>query len=201
MFAWLERLGLKRSIYLTFSISVLAVTVVTLVLLSRFVRESLESALRRRGESQVRVLALELDLAVAAADGGMAQEQLDHAFDPDDGAYAIALAADGSVLARRLAPALATQADAIVADHVQRGHPAFHQADGLFSFSAAVRHLEESKGGKGPPPGEARRPQGHVLLGLSTAGLDRQLNQVRLAMTLTLAGAVVFFAGLGWALS
>ena len=69
------------------------------------------------------------------------------------------------------------------------------------SFSAAVRQLDESKGGKSPPPGEARRPQGHVLLGLSTSGLDRQLNQVRLAMTLTLAGAVVFFAGLGWALS
>ncbi|HEU4383381.1 MAG TPA: HAMP domain-containing methyl-accepting chemotaxis protein [Anaeromyxobacteraceae bacterium] len=195
MFAWLEQLGLKRSIYLTFSFSVVAVTVVTMVILNRIVRESLESALRRRGESQMRVL--EMDLALASSDTGLTQEQIDHAFDPEDGAYAIAVRGDGAVLARRLAPALAAQAEAIVADHARRGFPPFHQGDGLFAFSAVVRHLEESKGGHP----QAGRPQGRVLLGLSTAGLDRQLNQARLALAITLAAAAAFFAGLGWALS
>ena len=199
MLAWIERLGLKRSIYLAFSLAVLAVTVATLLLLNRFVRESLESGLRRRGESQARVLALEMDPALSAGDAALAQDQIDHAFDPDDGAYAIALRGDGSVLARRLAPGLATRIEAIVADHARRGYPSFHQADGLYAFGASVGR-EESKGGKLPPPGD-RRPPGQVLLGLSTAGLDRQLNQVRLAMVVTLAGAVVFFGGLGWALS
>src|SRR5574342_839063 len=199
MLAWIERLGLKRSIYLVFSLAVRAVTVATLLLLNRLVRESLESGLRRRGESQARVLALEMDLALSAGDAALAQDQMDHAFDPDDGAYAIALRGDGSVLARRLAPGLVTRLEAIVADHARRGYPSFHQGDGLYAFGAAVGR-EATKGGKLPPPGE-RRPPGQVLLGLSTAGLDRQLNQVRLAMVVTLAGAVVFFGGLGWALS
>jgi methyl-accepting chemotaxis protein len=198
MFAWLERLGLKRSIYLTFSVAVLAVTVVTSLLLNRFVRDSLESALRRRGESQVRMLAIGLNQALAASDAGQAQDQIDHAFDPDDSAYAIALRPDGSVLARRLAPGLAAQAEAIVGDHGRRGYPDFFRADGLFSFSAEIIRRQEQKA---PAPAEARRPQGQVLLGLSTAGLERQLNQARLAMAFTLLGAVVFFAGLAWALS
>ncbi len=200
MMAWLERLGLKRSIYLAFSIAVAAVGMVTLLLLHHFVRESLESALRRRGESQARVLALEMDLALGGNDARLAQEQIDHVFDPDDGAYAIALREDGSVLARRLAPGLSTRVEAIVADHARRGYPPFHQADGLVGFSAAVQRLEEAKGGKPAAPGD-RRTTGQVLLGLSTAGLDQQVNQVRLAMAVTLAAAVIFFAGLGWALS
>jgi methyl-accepting chemotaxis protein len=206
MFAWLERLGLKRSIYLSFLAAVATLAVVTTLILNWMVRDILESSLRRRGETNVRALALQLETAIGAGDADLALEQLSRSFDPEDGAYAVALRPDGTELAKRLAPAMAARADAILAMHVRGVGVSREQAqapdqaalflgEGVLAFAATVRPLARGA------PGEAQRPQGHVLIGLSTAGLDRQLNQVRLAMGLTLAGVVVFFAGLAWALS
>jgi hypothetical protein len=121
MFAWLERLGLKRSIYLTFSAAVAALAVATTLILNWMVRDILESSLRRRGETNVRALALQLETAIGAGDADLALEQLSRSFDPEDGAYAVALRPDGTVLAKRLAPGLATQAEASVGDQGRRG--------------------------------------------------------------------------------
>ncbi len=200
MFAWFERLGLKRSIYLSFSVAVAILAVATTLLLNWMVRDVLESALRRQGETHVEALAVELEAAMAAGDADLVLEQLSRSFDPEDGAYAVALRADGTVLAKRVAPAMAARADAILAMHVRGagasgGEPAVFRGDGVLGFAAAVRPSGKAA------PGQAQRPQGRVLLGLSTAALEREMNHLRLAMGLLLAGAALSFAGLGWVLS
>ena len=200
MLARLERLGLKRSIHLSFTVVVVAVAAV-LLQVDRSVREVLESSLRRRGESQARALALELGMAVEANDAGLAQAQLDRSLDPDDGAYAVALRSDGSVLAERLAPGASGQVEAIVAEHSRLGQPPFFRDEGVYRFSSAVRRLGEGRGAGAASAGEGGKPGGRVLLGLSTSMLGRQLKQVRLGLGLVLAVAVAVSASLGWALS
>lgn len=200
MFAWFERLGLKRSIYLSFSVAVLVLAAATTVLLNWLVRDVMESSLRRRGETHVRALAVELESALAAGDADLALEQISRSFDAEDDAYAVALRPDGTVLAKRLSPAMAARADAILAVHVRdasasREEAAPFRGDGVLGFSAAVRPA--AKGTQG----HAQRSQGSVLLGLSTASLDRELNRLRLAMGLLLAGAALSFSGLAWVLS
>ncbi len=206
MFAWIERLGLKRSIYLSFSAAIAVLAVATTLLLNWMVRDIMESSLHRRGETLVRGMALELEGAMNAGDAGLALDQLSHSFDAEDGAYAVALRPDGSVLAKRLALSMAARADAVLGTHVRSlGAPgerapspdraAFFQGDGVMGFAAVVRSSGRSVAG------EAQRPAGRVLLGLSTANLDREMNRLRLAMGLLLAGAALLFAGLAWVLS
>jgi methyl-accepting chemotaxis protein len=206
VFAQLKTLGLRRSIYLSFSVAVVTVAVGTTLMLNRLVFDALDSALRRRGESLVQVLALELELAVGGNNADLALEELSRSFDPEDGAYAIAMRPDHTILASRLAPAVTAQLDAIVAEHARHeggpqgpalvsGQTASFRGEGVLGFTAQVRPLARGV------PGELRRPEGQVLLGLSTAPLDRRLNQLRLAMGLVLVGATAIFAGLGWALS
>ncbi len=197
MFAWFERLGLKRSIYLSFSVVVVILAVATTAVLNWMVRDVLESSLRRRGETHVQALAVELESAMAAGDADLALEQISRSFDAEDDAYAVALRPDGTVLAKRLSPAMAARADAILAVHVRgagasREEAAPFRGDGVLGFSAAVRPAAKA---------QALRSQGRVLLGLSTASLDREMNRLRLAMGLLLAGAALSFAGLAWVLS
>jgi methyl-accepting chemotaxis protein len=195
----LEKLGLKRSIYLSFSVAIAVVAAFTTVSLGRVLRDALEDSLKRRGESLARMLATELDLAVAADDAPMAQEQLDHVFAGDEVAWAVVLRPDGTVLARRVAPSFDLQAGKGLAEQMRPGAPAFVHDDDVFSFSAPVRQLgfDEGKGARAPVH-DPRRPAGRVIVGLGTAALRRHLGQERLVIGLLLAVAAVLIAALGY---
>ena len=198
----LEKLGLRRSIYLSFSIALALVAVVATLFLSQAVREVLEHSLRRRGESQVRVLALDLDAAVATSDASLAQDQLQTALDPDDGMYAVVLRRDGTILAQHYARGYGDRAQQLAQEHIRRRSTRFFRTDGLLAFSAAVHPGEE--GGPRPlagPLGADHGQTSRVLLGLSTGGLERQLQQVRLIIVLTLAGGLLLFALGGYLLA
>ena len=87
MLDFLEKLGLRRSIYLAFTAVLVAVAVAATALLTAAIREAQEEALRRRGETLTRLLGFELDHAVAAGDSALAQEALDRTFEGEEGAY------------------------------------------------------------------------------------------------------------------
>jgi methyl-accepting chemotaxis protein len=198
----LEKLGLKRSIYISFSVAIALAAVFTTVSLGRVVRNALEESLRRRGESLARMLASELDLAVAADDATLAEGQLEHAFEEEEVAWAAALRADGTVLARRAAPGFEARVEPGVADHLRRPPPAVVAGSDAFSFSAAVRQpgLEEGKGARAPfhaPHG----PPGRVVVGLGTAGLQRHVAQQRLVIGLLLAAVTLVIGAIGWMLA
>jgi methyl-accepting chemotaxis protein len=200
MLDFLEKLGLKRSIYLAFTAVLVVLVVAATALLAGAVRESQEQALRRRGETLTRMLGFELDHAVASDDAALAQEGLDRTFEGDEGAYAIALRADGSVLAARIAPGQRREAAAIAAEHA-RYTERFFRSDGLFAFGGPVRALADSGRGLRPVPYEGQRPPGYVLVGLGTAGLERQVRAVALEIALLVAGAAALFGLLGYLLS
>ena len=193
----LEKLGLKRSIYLSFSIAIALVAAFTIVSLGRVLRDALEDSLKRRGESLARMLATELDLAVAADDAPMAQEQLDHVFAGGEVAWAVALRPDGTVLARRVAPGFEAQAGRGMAEQTRSGAPSFLRDDDVLSFSAPVRQLVAGEAGTRAPGRDPRRPPGRVLVALGTATLQRHLGQERLVIGLLLAAAAVVVAALG----
>jgi methyl-accepting chemotaxis protein len=200
MLDFLEKLGLKRSIYLAFTVVLVVVVVAATALLAGAVREAQEEALRRRGETLTRMLGFELDHAVASGDAALAQEALDRTFDGDEGAYAIALRADGSVLAARIAPGQRREAAAIAAEHAS--HPErFFRSERLFAFGGPVRALADSGRGPRPVPYEGQRPPGYVLVGLGTAGLERLVRAVALEVALLVAGAAALFGLLGYLLS
>jgi len=195
----LEKLGLKRSIYLSFSVAIAIVAAFTTVSLGRVVRDALEESLKRRGESLARMLASELDLAVAEDDAKMAQEQLEHAFEGEEVAWAVALRPDGTVLARRAAPGFETRVEQGLAEHLRRPPPAYVRSGDFFSFSAAVRQLgpDDGKGARAPVQ-DTRRPPGRVVVGLGTDALQRHLGQERLVIGLLLAAVALVIAVIGY---
>ncbi len=186
----LETLGLRRAVYLSFALVLVLVGAATTVVLGRAVRGVLESALERRGASLARMLAADLDVAVAEADEALAREELERVLDFADVLYAVVLRADGSVLAQRLARGMAERGPGLVAEHARRGNPAFFRAGDVLAFTSAVRSPERAPaaGATGPD----RR--GLVLLGLSSEGVESQLARLRLVVVAVLAAGLAVFA-------
>jgi methyl-accepting chemotaxis protein len=190
----LEKLGLKRSLYLAFSLALGAATLVTVLSIGSALRRPLEAGLRHHGESIAHALSLELPSAVAAGNAALAQEEVDHDFRGDEVAWIALLLPDGRVLASRVAPWERRSLDAIVELHrANRLEPHF-VAEGVQAFSATLR--------LGPGrAGEPSRPLGTVLVGLSTRGIAQAVSEAQWTAGLVLVASAALLALLGWILT
>jgi len=190
----LEKLGLKRSLYLAFSVALVVAALVTVVSIGIVVRRALEEALRQHGESTSSALALGLSPAVASGDAALAQEEIEHAFRGEELAWVVVLGPDGHVFVSKIAPWERRGAEGVVALYRERHFEPRFRADGLLAFTeplhATSRRLVDPA-----------RPQGQVLVGLSTRSLLKDVGDAQWTAGLVLFGAALLLGLLGWFLT
>ena len=185
-------LGVKRTLVLSIAIALAVSGTVTAVALTREVKKAEHDSMRKRGESDARVLAAELADALAERRDDRVAQIVEDGWNEGSFSYVVVLRADRTVAAKRFARTHRGTVEEIVSAHVASGMaPSFHVGDDL-AFSRTV-------GAGRVAAGRDERSAGYVLLGLSGAELQQQVADVRnvilglLALGGALLGALVYF--------
>jgi methyl-accepting chemotaxis protein len=192
----IEKLGLKRSLYLAFGATMVVAIAVTGVALESVVGSALEGALEEQSRAEARILALHAAEALAPERPEYAlpalrqlQRQLDLAMRDADTAYLVVVAGpDKKVLARAVRPEWAARLEEAVAAHAARGAEGLQRWNGLYLVSAPVR---------GTPDGPVL---GQVLHGELQAGIAAAVSQVRRTILGILVATCAALLGVLWLL-
>jgi methyl-accepting chemotaxis protein len=183
-------LGVKRTLILSIAFSLAIAGPFTAFLVNREARKSLEHAMRHRGESDVRVLAAELAEPVAERQDDTIAQKVEGGWD-EAFSYVVVLRADRTVAAKRLARSYRGTVEDVIAAHVSAGLPAAFQNGDDIAFTRPVVAAWEK-----PTGGREDRVVGHVLLGISGAELQDQIDDVRNAILGLLLLGGMLLAGL-----
>jgi methyl-accepting chemotaxis protein len=170
----LARLGVKWTLFLAIGAAVVVAGGLTAWSVNRAVLGALEESLLHRGEGDARVLASELSAGLASGGQAAIAARLEERFDENQDAYAVVVRSDLSVAAKRFARGHAEDADAALENHTKAGMGASFQGGGLLRFTAPVTVSQLRPDGT-----HEDRVVGHVLLGLTSTRVNRQLAEVR----------------------
>ncbi len=167
-------LGVKRTLLLSITVALAIAGPLTAYFVNREVRQALEHAMRHRGESDARVLAAELGEALAEKRDDKIVEGVESGWDEATFSYVIVLRSDRTLAAKRLARTYRGTAEQAISAHVSAGMAAsLRYGDGI-AFTRPVTAVWER-----PSGAREERTVGYVLLGLSGAELQEQIDAVR----------------------
>jgi methyl-accepting chemotaxis protein len=194
MLRTLDRLGLKRSLYLAFGVALVLSASAAVVAIGVVVRHSLEEGLLHHGESVVHSLAAELPAAVESGNVARVRDEVEHDVRGAQIVWVLVVRPDGSVVASQVAGSDSPGLDAIVETHRQAGFARTARLPGVLAFSEPLVLAP-------PRAGEAGKPVGHVLLGLSTRGVEAAVARAQWTVALVLLAAAALLAAIGWLLT
>jgi methyl-accepting chemotaxis protein len=187
-------LGVKRTLFLSILMALAVAGTLTAVAVTREVKRAVHESMRKRGEADARVVAAEIAEALAERRDDKIAEEIEGAWDEGAFSYLIVLRADRTVAAKRLARTFQRTAEDAIALHQGAGMAPIVRSDGDIAFTRAVTATWERPGG-----GREERTVGWVVLGLSGADVQQQVEEVRnvilglLAFGGALLGVLVYF--------
>jgi methyl-accepting chemotaxis protein len=187
----ISTLGVKRTLLLSIAVALAIAGPLTAFFVNREVRHALEHAMRHRGESDARVLAAELSEALAQRRDDKVAEEVEGGWDEASFSYVIVLRADSTVAAKRLARRYRGTAEEAVSAHTAAGMAASLQNGDDIAFTLPVTAAWEH-----PSGAHEERTVGYVLLGLSGAELQEQIDDVRNVILSLLAFGGLLLAAL-----
>jgi methyl-accepting chemotaxis protein len=193
MLRTLEKLGLKRSLYLAFGVALLVSAAAAVVAIGAVVRSSLLEGLVHHGESVVHSLAAELPAALEAGNVSRVKEEIEHDVRGAAIVWVVVLRADASVAASVMSATDAPGLEAIVESHRQARFAGMIRLPGVVAFSEPLVLAA-------PRPGETGKPVGRVLVGLSTRGVEESVARAQWTAALVLLSAAGLLAAIGWLL-
>ncbi len=177
MLRQLEKLGLRRSIFVYFALAVIVTAVAFAGAVNWVVHDALETGFLHQGEGEARVLAAEVSHLLASSEqADSIQAAIQGKLGSERSAYLVVLRSDRTVLARQFTPAYAARAEALLWEHLRHLDAPSFKADGLFGFSAAVSPARDAL------DPQAGQPQGWVLLGITEAPLQEQTRRVHVVL-------------------
>ena len=187
-------LGVKRTLFLSILVALVVAGTVTAIAVTSEVKKAVHESMRKRGEADARVIAAQIDDALAGRRDDKVAEVIEEGWDEGAFSYVIVLRPDKSVAAKRLARGFRRGAEEAIALHQDAGMAAVVRSNGDVAFTRPVTAVVERAGGA-----REERNVGWVLLGLSGADLQEQVEEVRnvilglLAFGGVLLGALVYF--------
>lgn len=155
-------LGVKRTLLLSITVSLVIAGPLTAFFVNREVRQALERAMRHRGESEARLLAAELSDALAERHDERVAQRVEGKWDDTSFSYVIVLHADWTVAAKRLSRSFQGRPEEVVAAHTSAGMSRSLRHGDDIGFTRPVTAASEKASG-----GREERTVGYVLLGLS----------------------------------
>ncbi|HEX9308989.1 MAG TPA: methyl-accepting chemotaxis protein, partial [Anaeromyxobacter sp.] len=187
-------LGVKRTLSLSIALALAVSGTFTAWAVNREVKHAVEETMQRRGESDARVIAAELSEALAERRDDKVAQEVEEGWDESSFAYVIVLRADYTVAAKRLSHGYRSNAEEAIRIHTSAGMArSFRHRDDI-AFTRPVTASSDR-----PAGGREERTVGYVLIGLSGAQLQDQVNEVRniilglLAFGGLLLGALVYY--------
>jgi len=187
-------LGVKRTLFLSILVALVVAGTVTAIAVTSEVKKAVHESMRKRGEADARVIAAQIDDALAGRRDDKVAEVIEEGWDEGAFSYVIVLRADKTIAAKRLARGFRRGAEEAIALHQDAGMAAVVRSNGDVAFTRPVTAVVERAGGA-----REERTVGWVLLGLSGADLQGQVEEVRnvilglLAFGGVLLGALVYF--------
>ena len=194
MLQYLDRLGLKRTIYLAFGAALVVVIGVTGWVMTGVVRQELQQALRRRAEADGRLIAMRVAAALAAGKDAAVTGALEGALVEPDDAFVVVLREDRSPAARVARPAHAAELAAAIAEHARHPDRTSFRSGGV----QAMVHPIRLAAGDAPSSAAQGRLVGYLLQGHEASVLNAQLAHVQLAVILLLAAGGLVLMVLAW---
>jgi len=194
----IDKLGLKRTLYATFTAALVLVIGLTAVVLNRVVRTELEDALRRRAESDARLIAAQVAAPLIAGKDDLVAAEIETVLREQDDAYVVVLRADRSIAAKVVKPVHADRVEAVLAEHARHPELSFFAMNGVYALFEPVRAdaSAEARRAGGAATGQLA---GYVLHGHDTAQLNDQLAHIQLViLSLLVCGGVALTALLWW---
>jgi methyl-accepting chemotaxis protein len=186
-------LGVKRTLFLSILLALVVAGTTTAIAVTREVKKAVRESMRKRGEAEARVIAAEIDDALAARRDDKIAEVIEENWDEEAYSYVVVLRADRTVVAKRLARGFGRSAEDVIALHQGAGMAAIVRSGDDVAFTRTVSATVDRPGGREP------RNVGWILLGLSGADVRDQVEDARtvilglLAFGGLLLGTLVYF--------
>ena len=190
------KVGVKRALFVAFTVAVVVVIGITGLVVSRAVRSALAGGLRQHADAERRVIVTRVAGPLASGlDGGVAKALEGALGDPDD-AFIVVLRADGSTAASVAKPVYADRVDRIVSEHARRPERASFAADGVRVLVSPVRAEPAGEGRRGD--GAAAPVVGYVLQAHESARMDARLTRLELTIAAVLGVGGLVLLALAW---
>jgi methyl-accepting chemotaxis protein len=198
MLQLIDKLGVKRTLFSALVASLALVILVTALLVQRAVRTDLEDALRRRAESEARLVAAQVAPALAAHRDEAVAAAVEGALARSDDAFVVVLRADRTVAARLVKPAFSDRVDAVLAAHARQPERSFLAMDDVYSAAEPIRADAAAELRRPLPEGQGR-VVGWVVRGHDGSDIAERLSHLQLILLGALAaGGTLLALGLGW---
>ncbi len=187
-------LGVKRTLFLSIVLALAVAGTLTAFAVTREVKRAIHASMQKRGDADARVIAAEISEALADHRDEKIAEEIESAWDEGAFSYVVVLRADRTVAAKRLARSYRKTAEDAIGVHQSAGMAPVVQGDGEVAFTRPVTATWER-----PSGGREERTVGWVLLGLSGADVQDQVEDVRnviiglLGFGGAFMGAMVYF--------
>jgi len=180
----IDKLGLKRTFYVSFAVTVVIVIGIIGFALDRMVRAELLDAVRNSARMEARLRAELVASSLAAGRGDAVARALGAAPPASDDAFVVVLRADRTVVARSVKPGYADRVTPVLVRHAQEPDLSVIAADGIISAVEPVRApaADGVRGAEAPVigyvlqahdasrPGQALTRIAAVILSLLAAG-------------------------------
>src|SRR6266540_3100125 len=167
-------LGVKRTLFLSIAVALALSGPITAFFVNSEVKKAVEETMQRRAEADARVIAAELSEALAERRDDKVAQEVEEGWDEASFAYVIVLRADYTVAAKRLSHAYRSNAEEAIRAHTSAGMArSFRHGDDI-AFTRPVTAVSER-----PTGNREERTVGYVLIALSGAELQHQVNEVR----------------------
>ncbi len=177
----IDRLGLMRTLFLTFAGAFLLCLAFTGAVVNRVARTELENALRVRAASGARFTAGRLASALAAGRSDVLAAELESALREQDDAYVAVLRADGSVAAQAAGPAFSGRIEASLARHARDPRASFFLQDGVYAFFEPI-HVEQRGDVRRQGGTESGPLAGHLVRGYDAVEVDGPVAHLELTL-------------------
>ena len=185
-------LGVKRTLLLSLTVSLVTAGPLTAFFVNREVRKALEKAMRHRGESEARVLAAELSEPLAERRDDEVAQGVETKWDDSSFSYVIVLRADWTMAAKRLSGSYRGTVEGAISAHTSSGMARFLRNGDDIAFTRPVTAVSQKPGGR------EERTVGYLLLGLSGSELQDQTDEVRNVILALLAFGGLLVAALAY---
>jgi methyl-accepting chemotaxis protein len=186
-------LGVKRTLLLSLTVSLVTAGPLTAFFVNREVRKALEKAMRHRGESEARVLAAELSEPLAEGRVDEIAQGVEAKWDDSSFSYVVVLRADGTMAAKRLSRDHGGTAEAAIAAHTAAGMARSLRNGDDIAFTRPITAVSQKASGA-----REERTVGYLLLGLSGTELQDQTDEVRNVILGLLAFGGLLIAALAY---
>ncbi len=180
MLTSLESFGLKRTLYITFTIAHATVVATTAFAIDRSVRESFDHSSERCAASGAKLAAQAVLAALSQGRDDAVQKAVEGHEGGDDLSFLVVQRPDRSVIARRVNGAPPGELAALLAGSGRGEEGVFQRMGDRFAFALPVRGVADGAGVKlAAPNTPGSKLYGYVYLGIAPTDLDDKLSHTR----------------------